>query len=413
MVGFSETDVAIIGAGPYGLSLAAHIGARGIDHRIFGRPMHAWSSMSPGMFLKSRTFATTIFAPQPHSDFLQYSKDHGLELDEPSLIADFAEYGVWAQKQFVSYLEETNVVGLRRRDGMFELTLATGELVHACRVVNAIGLTYFERLPDELKGLPVGLASHTAQHSDFSPFKGKRVVVVGAGQSAMQAAALLHEHQADVEMYVRGEGLEFGHRGPTQERSLRQRVNYPMSVLGHGRTNWVLQHAPAFIHHLPEERRIRFTQTHLGPHGAWWLRDRVQDRFPVHACHSLREATRQNSGVMLRFCRADGAERTIQADHIIAGTGYSVDVDAVSYLDSHLAGSVQRIVRAPRLSRHFETSVPGLYFIGPSSAFSFGPLYRFVAGAKYTTQVVANHLAHTRARVGWPLLQQLYRESNP
>src|SRR5437764_10189158 len=50
----SFVDVAIIGAGPYGLSVAAHLRARGIDHRIFGEPMAAWRNhMPPGMHLKS------------------------------------------------------------------------------------------------------------------------------------------------------------------------------------------------------------------------------------------------------------------------------------------------------------------------------------------------------------------------
>ncbi|MBV9170275.1 MAG: NAD(P)/FAD-dependent oxidoreductase [Chloroflexi bacterium] len=398
----SSVDVAIVGAGPYGLSLATHLGKRGIEHRIFGPPMHAWRSMSPGMYLKSLGFATSIQTPHPHHTLPEYCRDRGLEDYEPIEIATFAQYGVWVQQRLVPHVEETTVTGLKRVDGRFALTLETGEQVSARRVVVASGLTHFERIPTVFAGLPRGLATHTAQHGDFTPFAGADVTVIGAGQSALQAAALLHEHGASVRMVVR-QDVSWGGRGPREaERSLLERVRVPISVLGHGRDNWVLQHIPMLMHYLPTERRLRFTHTHLGPGGAWWLRDRVEGKFPIHTNTSVRAATVKDGKVCLRVHEDGIGEREVLTDRVMAGTGYEVDVDKMEFIDPDLAKEIRRTERAPRLSRHFESSVPGLYFIGPAAALSFGPLFRFVAGAAYAVPTVARHLARSSGPLSLP-----------
>jgi cation diffusion facilitator CzcD-associated flavoprotein CzcO len=387
----SSVDVAIIGAGPYGLSLACFLRQRGVEYRIFGPPMHAWASMSPGMYLKSFGFATSVYTPKRHYTLPEYCRARGLEDFEPIEIATFAKYGVWVQQELVPDLEETNVTGLRRFDDAFEVTLETGERVHARRVVVAVGLSYFERVPEVFAGLPRDLASHTAQHGDFSRFHGMDVTVVGGGQSALQAAALLHEHGARVQMVVR-RGVWFSTRMP-DKRSLRERVLLPNTVLGPGRENWVLQHVPLAMHYVPVDRRVRFTRRHLGPYGAWWLRDRVVDKFPILERSSVLEATPKGAQVALRIKHETDGEREILTDHVIGGTGYAVDVDRIAFLDGDLAAQIRRIERAPDLSRHFESSVRGLYFVGPSAAYSFGPLFRFVAGAEYAAPALARHLA--------------------
>ncbi len=389
----SSVDVAIIGTGPYGLSVAAHLRKHGVEHRIFGPPMHAWRSMSPGMFLKSLGFATSISTPQPHFTLPEYCRSRGLEDYEPIEIATFAQYGVWVQQSLVPYVEETTVTDLNRLNGRFVVTLETGETVRACRVVVAVGLTYFENIPALFRTLPRDLISHTAQHGDFSPFAGRDVTVIGAGQSALQAAALLHEHGAQVRIIAR-DGVHWGGRGPREwERSLLDRVRVPISVLGHGRENWVLEHIPMLMHYLPDDRRVPFTRTHLGPGGAWWLRERVEGKFPIHERSAVLSATAGDGKVRLHVREDGSGERDILTDHVIAGTGYEVDVDRIGFMHADLAREVRRIARAPRLSRHFESSVHGLYFIGPASAFSFGPLFRFVAGAAYAAPLVARHLA--------------------
>lgn len=394
----AATDVAIVGAGPYGLSLAAQLRVRGVPFRIFGQPMRAWLDMSPGMYLKSFARAVSIWAPERGYRFVEWCRDRGIDSGEPCEIALFARYGLWAQERLVPDLERVMVACVGSREGGFLVSLPTGERVLSRRVVVAVGLSYFERLPEDLETLPPGLASHTAQHGDFSGFRGQDVAVIGAGQSALQAAALLHEHGADPALFVRGEGAWFSSK-MAERRPLPERIKYPNSVVGPGRFNWFLEHVPLGFHYLREDFRVSKVRSHLGPLGAWWLRDRVEGKVPVHVRHRLIEARPHGSRVLLRFHVDGGVQREVAVDHVIAGTGFEPDVDRIPFLEPSLARQVSRVERAPRLSRRFESSVEGLYFVGPVAAFSFGPLFRFVAGGAYAAPALAGHLARTRRLV--------------
>ena len=348
--------------------------------------------MSAGMHLKSLGFATSIPAPGDFLSLPEYCRAHGQEDYEPIPIATFTRYGVRVQEQLVPHLEQTSVVRLAHHRASFELTVATGEVVRARRVVIATGLTSFERIPAPFDRLPRELVCHTGQRGDFSELAGLDVTVIGAGQSSLQAAALLHEHGADTRIVARGD-IKWGGRGPRDhERSLVDRIKMPSTVLGHGRDNWILQHLPWLPHALPDDRRLRFVHTHLGPGGAWWLRDRVEGLIPMHSGAHILDAVPEGQKVRLTLIDPGGETTDLVTEYVVLGTGYDVDVDAIPFVERELAGRVQRIERGPNLNRHFESSVPGLYFIGPSSALSFGPLFRFVAGASYAVPHVAAQL---------------------
>jgi cation diffusion facilitator CzcD-associated flavoprotein CzcO len=398
-MGQHVVDVVIVGAGPYGLSLASHLSQRGIERRIFGFPMRAWRQMPPGLYLKSFGFATTIPTPQPHYTLPEYCRARGLEDLEPIEYATYAEYGEWFQQQLVPDLEPVHVTSVERLDRGFEVSLETGERVLTRHVVVAVGLGYFTTIPDVLSALPPELVTHTAHTAEYlktSRYAGRDVTVIGAGQSALEAAVLLHEGGAHVRLLAR-RGVWFSGRFDRQ-RSLLEKLRNPNTVVGPGRDNWVLQHLPMLPHYLPTDRRVRLTRTYLGPMGTWWLRDRVEGRVPMLKDTSIVAATAKNGKVCLRVRAANGDEREIQTEHVIAGTGYEADVDRLLFLSRALKGEIRRVERAPALSRHFESSVPGLYFVGLAAAFSFGPLSRFVAGASYTTPTLARHLARSLKR---------------
>jgi cation diffusion facilitator CzcD-associated flavoprotein CzcO len=388
----SSIDVAIIGAGPNGLALAAHLRKHGVPHRIFGSPMQTWRDMPKEMSLKSLGFASTIPTPGGQT-FPAYCRERGLEDYEPIEFQTFAEYGLEIQQQFVPYVENKMVTGLERERDQYIVSLDTGERVHAHRVVVAIGLGYFPRIPAPLDSLPTDRVSHTWGHKDFESFAGKEVVVVGGGSSALETAVLLHEHGALVRVVARSK-VTFVQRGVREwERSLIDRIKVPISTLGHSRENWVLQHFPWLMHFLPAQKRLRFTRNHLGPFSGWWLRDRAEGKFPIHTYTALLGARVEDGKVQLEVREQGVGEHTVTADHVIAGTGYEVDMARVPFLSPELVRSVRLWDKMPRLSRHFESSVRGLFFIGPIAAESFGPLVRFIAGTEFTVSVVAAHLA--------------------
>ena len=391
-----SVDTVVIGAGPYALSLGYRLGQLGVERRVFGVPMQVWRDMPRGMFLKSFGFATSIPTLQGDHTLPEYCRARALEDLEPIAIDTFVQYGMSFQQRLVPDVEPVRVANVRRQSGGFEVTVETGERLRARRVVVATGLSYFEVIPDMFAGLPAGIVSHTAHHQDFAPFAGLDVTVVGAGQSALQAAALLNESGANVRLIARGQVL-WNTRAPL-DRPWMDRLRNPNTVVGAGRENWILEHAPRLIHHLPADFRVRFTRAHLGPMGAWWLRDRVEGQFPIYERSRIVEVKHERNKVRLRVSIADGNEHRIETDHIIAGTGYDIDVERIAFLDRSLSREIRRIVRAPMLSRHFQSSVPGLYFIGPSAAFSFGPLARFVAGAPFATATVARHVVRQNVR---------------
>lgn len=390
----SSTDVAIVGAGPYGLSVASHLTHRGVEHRVFGQPMHTWRHMFPGMGLKSPDFGTNIYTPQPGNTFVEWIRARDRGLDEPIMIAWFAEYGQWAQERLVPELEQTLVTRVGLREHGFEVALQTGERVLARRVVMATGLTNLRRMPRVFAGLPAELVSHTSDRSDLSGFRGQDVAVIGAGQSALEAATLLHELGARPTLLVRGGGAWFADP-PSGSRSLVQRLSYPKSVLGPGRLNWFLEKFPYAAYHLPDSSRVRLTRTHLGPWGAWWLRQRFDGNVPVRPWTSVVDARPTGSRVRLSLRERDGAPAQAEFDHVVCGTGYEADLDRIPALEPALVALIDRIERAPRLSPHFESSVTNLYFVGAPSAFSFGPITRFVCGAAYTAPTLARRLART------------------
>jgi len=387
-------DVAIVGAGPYGLSIAAHLRARGISFRIFGEPMQFWREMPPSMFLKSNSSATNIYTPP--SDrlmFATYCKDRALEAFEPCAIADFARYGIFVQKAILPQVEPIEVIHIAGTAGYFEVTLSNLEKLIARRIVVAIGLKAFARMPDELLGLPPELASHTCDHSTFDDFVGQKVYVLGAGQSALQAAALLHEAGAYVEVLVRRSVIDLSSYTGGQ-RNLGQRLRRPKNRLGYGWKSWVLDTFPGACYFVPDRWRIPFVRSYLGPSVAWWLRERVTDKFPIWTNCSLLGAKVRDGRLALHIDKGNQGEHEVLCDHIVAGTGFKIDIDRLQFLDASLRRAIARIDRSPRLDRCFQSSVTGLHFVGTMSALSFGPLFRFVVGADYTSRVLSRYFAN-------------------
>jgi len=387
-----ETDVAIIGAGPYGLSLAAHLRARGVKYRIFGEPMRFWLNMPVGVNLKSLAFATSIALPKRGHSYPEWCRQHGLEDFEPCTMQSFAAYGLEIQKQFIPDLQEVLATNIGLRAGGFEVTLSSGERLLSRKVVVCTGLSGLAQIPDVLQGLGPDCMRHTFDISDYSEFRNKTVAVIGAGASAIEAGALVCEAGGCSEVFVRGNGAVFHGRTP-RVRPLWESIKNPMTGLGPGRDNWILEQLPLIVHMLPLERRTRFVKRYLGPASPWWIKDRILGKVPIHVRHELVEAGKANQRVRLKMRDGQGGFRNVEVDFVIAGTGYDVNVSRLGFLDREIVDRIHHIERAPALNINFESSVPGLHFIGPLSFMCFGPVFRFVTGAEVTARRLAPRLS--------------------
>lgn len=405
--------VAVIGAGPYGLSVAAYLRAAGTPVRVFGVVMGSWRhDMASGMFLKSTPDAVDLAAPVPGAELADFVRAEGEpQLTEltPIPCTLFVRYGQWFQARHVGEVEESRVASVSRGPGEgFTVRLEDGEEFTASAVVVASGLTGLARIPGKLAHLaPAGPAadaplSHTSQHSDLSVFAGKRVAVIGGGQSALESAALMQESGAQVDVLVRADRVVFGGR-PVLGRSLVQRITKPGSPLGTGWALAVICRSPEFIRRLPGRTRRWILRRVLGPSGGWWLRDRVDGLVAIHTGREVAEAELLPDGIRLRLTGTGSgsgsdsgngsgsgpAELTV--DHVLAATGYTIDIEATRFLAPELRAALVRVpgTHGPRLSADFESSVPGLYFTGNLAAPAFGPVMRFVVGTRYAASRIA------------------------
>jgi hypothetical protein len=391
-----DIHVAIIGSGPYALSLAAHLRVRGTSHRVFGPAMHFWRSMPKGLNLKSLGFATNICVPHPGQSFPEWCRRRGLEELEPCSMESYAAYGLEIQQRFVPYLEPERVVMVRSAGKhRFEVTLSNGDIVHARNIVSATGLSELAYTPEVLEGLGEHLTHTSALHS-YSQFAGKKVAVIGAGASAIEAGALVHEAGGQAHLLVRDAQATFNTQAPP-DRSFIKRILMPDTVLGAGLKNWLLQSLPWAFYFIPKQRRIRMANGWLPPTAPWWIRDRFEGNVEVRLQTTVIAAKTVGHQVILGLRTEGVSDYSMSFDHVVAGTGYTLDVDRLNYLDAGLRLRVLRVGCSPALSLRFESSLPGLYFLGPLTALNFGPVFRFVAGARFAAPAVAARLAAQRA----------------
>jgi FAD-dependent urate hydroxylase len=393
----SSSEIAIIGAGPYGLSIAAHLRATGREFRIFGSPMRSWrANMPAGMFLKSEGCASNLSDPDGAHVLERYCAEHRHAYGDyavPVSLSTFTGYGLSFQQKLVPNLEDRQVTELTASPGGFTLELDGGERVAARRVVVAVGATYFGYVPSTLRHLSRELVSHSSEHRDLGGFKGRDVTIVGAGQSALETAALLHEQGAYPRVLVRRASIAWNATPDAGRRPLPQRIRRPPAGLGAGWRTLFYSEAPWAFYHLPQRPRIQAVRTVLGPAGAWWLKDRVLGHVPVLLGHSVLGADARGDRVRLLVDQAGNGRKELLTDHVIAATGYRVDLRALPFLGPQLQPRLRRVGQSPLLSRDFEASVEGLYFVGLAAANHFGPVMRFVYGADFAARRVTRHLA--------------------
>jgi len=396
-----DHDVAVIGAGPYGLALATHLRARGVQTQVFGRPMASWLERMPrGMLLKSEGFASSISDPGRRHTLAHYCAELGIPYGaygDPVSLETFSGYGIWFQQTLLPDVIDAQVRGVQPAAEGFELTLDDGRTALARTVVVACGFPRFRHTPPELEALPSDVVSHTSDHADLEEFGGSSVAVVGAGQSALETAALLVECGASATVVARTPVLAWNGPPEVGRRPLRRRARAPLSGLGAGWANVVYAEAPRVVHGFPAARRVRLAREVLGPSGAWWLRERIEGHVEVLAGHVVTGAQASGGRARLRLA-AGGSSREIEVDHVIAGTGYRVSLDALDFLAPALRSRLKTVAGAPALSSSFESSVPGLYFIGMAAANSFGPVMRFVCGTGFAARRTSTRLASSMRR---------------
>jgi thioredoxin reductase len=391
-------EIVIVGAGPYGLSIAAHLRSCGLPFRIFGRPMDSWRHHMPkGMMLKSDGFASNIYDPDGAFTLEKFCAQRGIayhHTEIPVRLDTFASYGQAFRERLLAELEEKTVENIAQLPDGFSVRLDTGEEVRARRVIVAVGITHFPYVPETFADLGAEYISHSYQHHDLEPFRGRHVVVVGGGASAIELAGLLREAGADAHLVARRKALVF-HTPPAigKQRSLWQRIRNPQSGLGPGLKSRFFANYPSLFRLLPAARRLEFVRTALGPSAGWTSRKQVVGRVPLLLGMTPVAAEVVEGKVRLKLRAADGGDHEVTTDYIIAGTGYKVDMNRLNFLSPGIRERIAVEGSSPVLSSTFESSVPGLYFAGLVAANTFGPVMRFAFGAGFAARRIAKAMA--------------------
>ncbi|MGN6516805.1 MAG: NAD(P)-binding domain-containing protein [Rhizomicrobium sp.] len=385
-------EVAIIGAGPYGLSLGAHLRARGVNYRIFGKPMDTWNAHMPkNMTLKSEGFASNLSSPAAGSRIKDYCAKLGIAYSDRSIpiaLDTYLNYTQSFRDRFIPDVEETLVTKLSRNADTFELILDNGERVEARSVVLAVGVTWFSWMPDVLASLPPSLVSHSYAHRDAERFRGREVAIIGSGSSAIDLAHLLQETGASVRIVARRKELQYN-SVPDGEARLFDWIQKPPSTIGAGWRSYFCAEAPLLFYRLPRALKDRAIASHMHPAAGWFMREQVEGRISTLTGRTPVKAEAKQGRVSLTLAKANGSEELISADHVIAATGYVPDVDRLPFLDPALSAKIARSRTSPLVSDRFETSVPGLYVTGLAAMDMFGPLLRFMVGAEFAAPRLA------------------------
>ena len=360
--------------------------------------------MPRGMFLRSSPSASNIADPDGQLRLDRYHALHSIPHAKPTPLEDFVRYGQWFQQQAVPDVDRRTVSRLVANARGFHVRLQDGEEFHARRVVVATGISPFARRPPQFAGLPAPLVSHSFDHADLRRFAGQRVAVVGGGQSALESAALLHEGGAEVEVIARAPGTYFIPDWPqtplvrAARRLLSPIVRPPFDIMGPRFVSWLIAW-PRLFRRSPRALQDFLTARAVRPAGASWLTPRLAS-VPITAGRTIAAAIPTGSQLRLRL--SDGTERLV--DHLLLATGYRVDATRYAFLAPTLLQALRTRDGYPELDVGFESSVPGLHFLGTPAARSFGPLCRFVVGTRYMARALTRYVTHLdgngRARHG-------------
>jgi thioredoxin reductase len=362
--------------------------------------MDFWqSSMPRGMHLKSEGRASSLYDPRQSFNLSRFCAEKDLPYADfglPVALDTFITSGIAFQKRFVPSIERCFVSNVKAHEEGFSVCLDSGETFTTRGLIVAVGVGYFAYMPSEFNNLPHDFVSHSSGHGDLSVFESCDVAIVGAGASALDLAALLDRAGARPVVISRHSSLKF-HDQLHAPRNLPSRLRAPMSGVGTGWLSWIYCKVPLLFHYLPEKQRVKLTKTKLGPIGGWFVKDAVVGRVPTILNSRVEDAAIDGDRVRLRLRSEDQRIAHITVDHVITATGYLVDINRITFLDESLRTRINTVENSPILSSNFESSIPGLYFVGPVAANSFGPLQRFAVGARFAARRVSRNLARTKS----------------
>lgn len=375
-------DLAVVGAGPFGLSIAAHAADRRV--RVFGRPMQTWRTrMPPEMRLRSDWEETSLSAPADRGSISIWAAAAGEPREEPIPLAKFLRYSDWFRETFVPDADPSDVVAVDRAAGVLRVVSAAGAQADARRVVIAVGVTPFPYAPPPFEAEMGDGISFAIDRQDYSPYRGRRVTVVGGGQGGLEAAALACGAGAEVEVIVRSQVRWFTDREPYRPRGRLQqrlyRLAYPVVGYGPPPLNRLALHPDVFAA-LPGPARARVARRILRAGGSPWVRGAIEGRVTMTEGTAVTAVERREGAIRLHL--SDGGTR--ETDAVVVSAGFRFALERLDFLAPAVRAGIVLRDGWPVLDRWFRSSAPDIMFVGFAAERRFGPIARFVSGSCFT-----------------------------
>ena len=350
--------------------------------------------MPKGMRLKSEGFESLLYDPETSFTLRHYCQERNIpyaDVGLPVPLETFTAYGMEFQKRLVPELENKVVTSVEVASGGFRISLGDRELFRRTSCGSCWHLS-FRICPPILATVPEEFVTHILQQSS-RPLQGREIAVVGAGASALDLRPCSMKAGASVQLIARRPAIRFHDPPGKKPPTLFERLRRPMTGIGPGWKLFFCANAPWAFHRLPDGYRLESVKKILGPAPGWFIKEQVVGKVPFQLGTDIEKASVENGRVQLELTNGNGTPKKIVADHVIAATGYRVDLGRLKFLNSKLQADIRTVEHTPILSSNFESSVQGLYFVGTSAANAFGPVMRFAFGAGYTARHLSEHLA--------------------
>lgn len=381
-----KLDVAVVGAGPFGLSVAAHLHGRRV--RTFGTEMETWRTCMPReMLLRSPWEETSLSAPEGAGTLDAWVRETGESRQEPIPLGTFLRYSAWFAERFVQDRDPSRIASVEPGGSGYRLTTEEGTDVDARHVVVAVGVMPFAYVPPRLAEQLGDSVSIATGMENAERYAGKRVLVVGGGQAGLETAGLAAQAGATVELVTRSRVRWFADReshnprGPVRGRLYR--LAYPVVGYGPPPLNRLVMNPDLFAA-LPERARRSLSARVLRSGGSPWLREFVERSVSVSEHNTVEQVEHTSGGLVLRL--ADGTEREV--DDVLVACGYRFDLDRLTFLSPEVRAGLATRAGWPVIDRFFRSSEPNIFFVGYAAEHRFGPLSRFVLGAEFTARRV-------------------------
>ena len=389
-------ETIVIGGGPYGLSATSHLRKAGVETKTFGSPMSFWRDHTPaGMMLRSALSASDIASPHPGTTLAAYLGRLGAVPEGPVPVSSFVDYGTWFQARRLPDIDRRHISGILAEQDGFCVVAEDGETFRAKRVVVATGIAGFAHQPSAFDYAPNSLVSHSNDNSDPARFRGRRVGIIGSGQSAIETAALMREAGAEVEVIMRAARIRWlqGAVGLRDQLGPLGRLMFPWTDVGSPPFNQVIAR-PALFRSLPAVARVSIDRRTMRASVAAWLKPRIDGVRLTNSRTVVRAEPRHDQiGLVLD----DASVRKF--DYVVLATGFRINLARLSFLNRELLAAIRRSAGYPHLNYGFESSVKGLHFIGATAAYSFGSVTRFVAGTTYSAAALTAAICTSSRRV--------------